>query len=102
VPVGCLGMGTRIKFSDPGPSGGCNSGAAGPGQRGTNNHTQESNAGHGGAFLIGVLRDVSLTLPMRIVPRSDSHEIVSDLLGKVRSVYEHFGSQEVSGGQASA
>jgi len=53
-------------------------------------------------FLIGVLRDVSLTLPMRIVPRSDSHEIVSDLLGKVRSVYEHFGSQEVSGGQASA
>jgi len=52
-------------------------------------------------FLLGVLRDVSLTLPMRIVPRSDSHEIVWDLLGKVRSVYEHFGN-EVSDGKASA
>jgi len=30
---------------------------------------------------------------MRIVPRSDSHDIVSDLLGKVRSVYEHFGNE---------
>lgn len=53
-------------------------------------------------FLLGVLRDVSLTLPMRIVPRSDSHEIVWDLLGKVRSVYEHFGSEEKPNGQASA